>query len=83
MVILKLRNKAYLSDKALLYLAIQRECISDESDEAVFKAISINHPVMGSKHYGDDSDLESTLGIIDRASGDFNPTYWQNQRVWV
>ena len=74
-VILKLRNKAYLSAKALLHLAIQRECIGDESDKAVFEAISINHPVMCSRHYEDDSDLELTLGIIDRVFGDFDPVY--------
>ena len=38
-VIPKLRNKAYLSAKALLHLAIQRKCIGDESDEAVFSSI--------------------------------------------
>ena len=77
-VIPKLRNKAYLSAKALLHLAIQRKCIGDESDKAMFKAISSRHPVMGSKHYEEDSDLESTLGIIDRIFGDFDPMYWQN-----
>ena len=82
-VIPKLRNKAYLSTKALLHLVIQRDRIGDESDKAVFKAISINYPVMGSKHCEDDSDLESTLCIIDRVFGDFDPMYWQNQRVWV
>jgi len=33
---------------------------------------------MGSKHYDEDSDLESTLGITDRVFGDFKPMYWQN-----
>ena len=65
MVIPKLRNKAYLSAKALLHLTIQRKCIGDDSDKMVFKAISLKHPIMGSKHYEDNSDLESTLDIID------------------
>ena len=77
-VIPKLRNKAYLSAKALLHLAIQRKCIGDESDKAMFKSISSRHPIMGSKHYEEDSDLESTLGIIDRVFGDYEPIYWQN-----
>ena len=77
-VIPKLRNKAYLSAKALLHLAIQRKCIGDESDKAMFKSISNRHPIMGYKHYEGDSDLESTLGIIDRVFGDFEPMYWQN-----
>ena len=43
-VISKLRNKAYLSAKALLHLAIQHKCISDESNEAVLKSISSRYP---------------------------------------
>ena len=70
-------NKAYLSAKALLHLAIQRKCIGHESNKSVFKGISDRHPVMGT-HYEGDSDLESTLGIIDRVFGDFEPMYWQN-----
>ena len=77
-VIPKLKNKAYLSAKALLHLAIQRKCIGDESDKAVFRSISNRHPIMGSKHYEGESDLESTLGIVDRVFGDFEPMYWQN-----
>jgi len=73
-VIPKLRNKAYLSAAALLYLAIQRKCIGHKSDKAVFKAISSRHLVMGRHHEGD-SDVESTLGIIDWVFGDFEPMY--------
>jgi hypothetical protein len=76
-VIPKLKNKAYLSAKALLHLAIQRQCIGDESDKAIFKAISMQHPVLGSKHYEGESDLEATLGIIDRIFGDSEVMHWQ------
>ena len=78
-VISRLRNKAYLSAKALLHLAIQRKCIGDRSDEAVFTSISSQHVTLGSKHYEGDSDLESTLGIIDRVFSNGNPEcmYWQ------
>ena len=82
-VIPKLRNKAHLSAKALLHLAIQRKCIGDESDKAVFKAISCRYPVMGLKYYEDDSDLESTLGIIDRVFGDFDPMCWQGYSLSI
>jgi len=61
-----------------LHLAIQRKCIGDESDKAMSRSISNRHSIMGSKHYHEDSDLESTLGIIDRIFGDSEPMYWQN-----
>jgi len=77
-VILRPRNKVYLSSRALLNLAIQRKYISDEPDKAVFKSISSRHSIMGSKHYGGDLDLEATLGIVDRVFGDFELMYWQN-----
>ena len=75
-VVSKLKNKAYLSAKALLHLAIQRKCIGHESDAAVFKAISSRHPTIGAKRYEGDSDLESTLGIIDRVFGDSEEMFW-------
>jgi hypothetical protein len=77
-VIPKVRNKAYLSAKALLHLAVQSKCIGDESDKAAFKSISNRHPIMESKHYEGDSDLEVILGIIDRVFDDFGPMHWQN-----
>ena len=76
-VIPKLRNMIYLSAKALLHLAIQRKCIGDESDEAVFKSISTRHRIMGSGRYEGDSDLEATLGIIDCIFGDSKAMHWQ------
>ena len=72
-VISKLRNKAYLSAKALLHLAIQRKCVGDGSDAAIFRSISNRHVTLGSKNYEGDSDLEATLGIIDRIFGRGNP----------
>jgi len=82
-VIPRLRNKAYLSAKALLHLAIQRKCIGHESDEAVFRSISSRQIIMGSEHYEGDTDLESTLGIIDRVFGDFEPMHWQKFSLTV
>ena len=75
-VIPELRNRAYLGAKALLHLAIQRQCICDKSDKAAFRSISKLRLTMSSKRY--DSDLESTLGIIDRIFGDLDPMDWQN-----
>ena len=84
-VIPKLRNKAYLSAKALLHLAIQRKCIGDEPDRAAFESISRRHSIMNSKHYEGDSDLESTLGIIDRVflDGGFKRMDWQGFSLTV
>ena len=77
-VVPKLRNRAYLSAKALLHLTIQRKCIGNESDRAMLESISNQHPTMGSKNYEGDSDLESTLGIIDRVFGVPQPMPWQD-----
>ena len=65
-VIPKFKEKAYLSAKALVHLAIQRKCIGNDSDKAVFESISNRLLLMGSEHYEKQSDLESTLGIVDR-----------------
>ena len=75
-VIPKLKTKAYLSAKALLHLAIQRKCIGHESDDSMFESISRRTLVIGSKHYEGDSDLESTLGLIDRVFGDYDDMHW-------
>ena len=72
-----LRNKAYLSAKALLHLAIQRQCIDHEADKVVFKSISSRHPIVGFRRYEGDSDLESTLGVIDRVFGNYEAMQWQ------
>ena len=75
----KLKKKAYVSAKALLHLAIQRRCAGDESDKELFRSISTRHPIMGPVRYkgGSESDLESTLGIIDRVFGNFGPMDWK------
>ena len=79
-VIPKLKEKAYLSAKALVHLAIQRKCIGNDSDKdkAVFESISNPRLTMGSEHCKGDSDLESTLGIIDRVFGVPEPIRWEN-----
>ena len=60
----KLREKAYISAKALVHLAVQGKDLGYETD--VFQSISMRHQPVGSRHYDTDSDLESTLGMIDR-----------------
>ena len=73
------RDVAYLSAKALLHMIIQRKCIGDGSEEAMFESILRRHQIMGFGHYKGDSDLESTLGIIDRVFGDFEASMnWRN-----
>ena len=68
------REKAYLSAKALIYMGIQRKCISNESEKPVFESIMNRHQTVGFKHYEGDSDLESALCIIDRIFGGFKNT---------
>ena len=67
-VIPQLRDKVYLIAKALVHLAVQRKGIESERD--VFQSISAKHRFIGSRHYDTDSDLESTLGMIDRVFKD-------------
>jgi len=77
-VISGLRNKVCLGAKVLLHLAIQRKRVCDEADEAARSFIPSRYPIMGSKDYEGDSDLELTFRIIERAFSDFELTYWQN-----
>ena len=60
----KLREKAYLSAKAFVHLAVQRQGVKSEKD--VFQFISLNHSAIEFGHYDTDSDLESTLVMVDR-----------------
>ena len=76
-VIPKLKDKAYFSARAVLHLAIQRKCVGNESDIDAFESISSRHLIMGSEHCGGDSDLESTLGIIDCVFGKSEPMRWE------
>ena len=76
-VVPKLSDKAYLGAKAFLHLAIQRKYFDDESDMAIFKYISNKHINMGSYHYEGNSDLESTLGMIDQIFKPLEPMDWQ------
>ena len=77
-VISKQRDITYLSAKAFLHLVIQRKCLSNETDEAIFKSISDKHSIAWSGHYDGDSDLEATLGIIDRVFDGPKSMRWQN-----
>ena len=77
----KLRDKAYLSAKALLHLGIQRKCMGNESDLSVFHGLSLRHKQnLGSKYYEADPDLDSTLAMMDRVfiEDDFGPIPWQD-----
>jgi hypothetical protein len=71
------RDKAYLCAKALLHMSIQRKCIGNESENAVFGSISRRRRMMGLPQCGGDQDLESTLRMIDRVFGHFAPMRWQ------
>ena len=76
----KFKDKAYPSAKALLHIGIQRKCIGKESDRASFNSISIKHRKnLGSRYLEVDSDLDSTLAMIDRVfvDTDFDPIPWE------
>ena len=78
------RDKAYLVTRALLHVGIQRKYTGGGSDKDVFESISRNRKPMGSKRYERDSDLGSTLSIIDHVFGapnipdGFEPMGWEN-----
>ena len=69
-VIPELREKAYLTAKALLHLVVQRRGI--EPERVLFRFILVDNPLIGSGHYDTDSDLESTLCMIYRVCKDEN-----------
>ena len=77
-VIPKFRDRAYLAAKALLHLAIQRKCIGDEHDTVVFDSISNKHLPLAPTSYNCDSDLASTLSIIDCVFGHSKSIQWQD-----
>jgi len=68
-VISRYRDRAYLSAKAALHIIVQRRCLGENADTEIFDSIAARHQQMGSRNYEGDSDLESTLGIIDRVLG--------------
>lgn len=68
-VISRYRDRAYLSAKAVLHIIIQRRSLGENADAAIFDSIAERHPRMGSRQYEGDSDLESTLGLIDCVLG--------------
>ena len=72
-VIPKFRDRAYLAAKALLHLTIQRRCIGGEHDAVIFESISNKHQPLAPISYDSDSDLTSTLNIIDCVFGHPKP----------
>ena len=72
----KLKDRAYTSAKALLHFSIQQKSLGDGSGD-LFKSISKRHLTMKPKLRMDDSDLESTLGIVDHIFGNPQPMCWE------
>ena len=70
-------GQAYLSAMAL-HLAIQRKYTGNESDMVILESISKWRQTMGSEYYEGDTDLESTLGNINRIFGIFQHIPWQD-----
>ena len=67
----KLRNKAYLSAKALLHLVIQRQCIGHDPGSAAIITISERYSTLAFGWYWGGPDLECTLGLIDCVLGNY------------
>ena len=74
LVIPKLKNKAYLGAKALLHVAIQRECLNDGPNATMCERWC---RVMNARHPEGDPDLESTFSILDRVFGGLKPLRWE------
>jgi len=77
-VIPKFRDRAYLAAKALLHLTIQRKCIGSKCDATTFESISNKHQPLAPVSDNSDSDLTSTLGIIDYVFGHPKPIHWED-----
>ena len=73
-----LRDHAYLNAKALVHISIQHRCTGDVSADTAFNSIKNRHQFMKLGDYEGDSDLGSTLGIMDRVFGEFGPMDWQD-----
>jgi len=73
---------AYLTAKALVHMISQRLLLSGcELDKAVFESISERHQTMRLEDCEGDSDLKSTLGVLDLVFRNWeSPTImdWQN-----
>ena len=67
--LLRCRDHAYPGAKAVLHMIIQRKCLGGPADAAVFYSVAVRHLGMGHWRYAGDSDLESTLGLIDCVLG--------------
>ena len=77
------KEKAYLCAKALLHMCIQCKSVGNESENAVFKSISRRYQILGSMGCGGNSDLESTLNIIDRVFGHPGQMSWNNSSLTI
>ena len=78
-----LRDRAYLSAKALVHVGIRHRCTGDTSGNIELNSIKARHQVVGFGHYEGDSDLQSTLGIMDRVFGEFGSMDWQGSTFTV
>jgi hypothetical protein len=80
---LAFKDKAYPCAKGLLHVSIQRKCIGDEYEKAVFESIPRSHKILGSTGCEGNSDLESTLNIIDHVFGHPGRISWDNSSLTV
>ena len=82
-VLSRYRDQAYLSAKAVLHVLVQRKCLGDDSDAAVFKTIMAKHRALTPRRYTSDGELESILGIIDLVLGKGKAIVWTGLKLPV
>ena len=64
-----MRDKASDAAKAFVHLFIQRQCIGDEDQELIDQLKQKSKTPLSWRRYGNDQDLESTLGLVDQLLG--------------
>ena len=70
-VIPKLRDVTYLNARAFAHIILRRRCITQCEDhkQNSWKALRANHCSLSPPDYGPDSDLETTLFLVDMTLG--------------
>ena len=87
----KLRDVAYLSARAFVHIALQRRCITryEENKQDSWKALRLNHTPLSPTECGADSDLKTTLSMVDTTIGSDNEFLWKEaemtptHRAWM
>jgi len=87
----KSRDVAYLSARAFVHIALQRRCIAqyEEDEQDGWKTLCAGHTPLSPMDCGADSDLKTTLSIVDTTLGYDNEFSWKEvemtpiHRAWM